>query len=137
MRTTIRKDGLVEIAVENAGSALHLIGTDSYTVDGKATVRADDVDKWEECPMPPYSKTEYEAEAARLIRLRYTADEEDAIKSRLLNALLHPEAATLAETGSGGVPDEARRFDEFYAYRLECLEKAKATLTGAAPATTT
>lgn len=92
-------------------------------------VKPEDVEHYEELPVdaiPAYTKAEYDAKVAELIRERYSADEEAAIKSKLLYTLLHPDAVTLDETGDDTQrPKEVAQFEEFYAWRLHCLELAK------------
>ncbi len=119
---------MVELVCD-ADHIIHLAGSDDYTEMRRITLPPDEADRYEEiavADIPPYTKAEYDAKVAGLIRERYTADEEDAIKSKLLYALLHPEAVTLDETGdAGSTPKEVRQFEEFWAYRTECLAIAK------------
>ena len=71
---------------------------------------------------PPYTKTEYDAKVADLIRERYPEDEENALKSKVLEAILRPDTAVILENGT---PKAVSQFDDFLTYRAECLERAK------------
>ena len=126
MKITEKQNGLVEIAVGNAGNALHLIGTDSYTVNGKASVRAVDVDKWEECPMPPYSKTEYEAKVAEMVREKYSESEEFALQRKAINAMINPDAIPV---DADGTPSVINSFNEYNRFVEQCKQRAAAMLS--------
>lgn len=111
------------------GHTLHDSRCAEVTLMRDVHVKPEDVEHYEELPVdaiPAYTKAEYDAKVAELIRQRYSVDEEEAIKSKLLYSLLHPEAVTLDETGdSPQPPKEVAQFEEFYAWRLHCLEQAK------------
>lgn len=120
--------GMWRLRCDN-GHTLHDSRCAEVTLMRDVHVKPEDVEHYVELPVdaiPAYTKAEYDAKVAGLIRERYSADEEEAIKSKLLYALLHPEAATLDETGDGTQPPkEVAQFEEFYAWRLHCLEQAK------------
>lgn len=94
-------------------------------------------DEWEELPiaeLPAFTKAEYDAKVAELIRERYTASEEFALHRKMLNAMLHPEAVTLDENGADTVPVEVREFETYNAYVGECKAEAKRLITNQAGA---
>lgn len=125
MKTTNLSNGLVEIAVENKDNALHRIGSDSYIKGGKTTVRAADADKWEECPMPPYSAEEYEKTVVDLIRERYSANDEFAIQRKIIDAIVNDPMTVEDDTE----PAALTEFREYQAFVNECKVSARTTLS--------
>lgn len=84
-----------------------------------------DVADYEAAIKPVYSKEEYDAKVAQLVRERYSADEEFALQRKMIATLLHPEAATLDESGEDTTPAEVREFEAYNAFVEDC--KARAT----------
>lgn len=68
---------------------------------------------------PAYTKEQYDAKVSELIRERYSQDEENAIKSKVLASIL---PNTLSEETNA---KHMEQFAEFNAYREECKERAK------------
>lgn len=122
MKTIPKSDTLVEIIAEQQGTVLHRVSTDKYLEGRKTTAPKADAADYDERIKPPYTKGQYDAKVASLIREKYTADEEAALKSKLLAAILHPDAAVINDDGQ---PKAVSQFDAFLAYREECLHRAK------------
>ena len=98
---------------------LHKIGTDIYT---RSTVMlpSDTIDMYEELAQrPAYSKTEYEALVATLVRERYSESEEFALQRKALNLMLDPDTIHT---------DIAAEFAAYNAYVEQCKTQAKQTL---------
>lgn len=123
-------NGRVEISTDSA----HVIrkkGDNDPTEIRRRRINADELDQWEEVAVEdllPYTTAEYNAKVDALVKERYTQSEENAITRKLLNTLLHPEAATLAETGEadGALPKEVAQFEAYNAYVEQCKLRAKA-----------
>lgn len=122
-------NGRVEISTDSA----HVIrkkGDKDPTGIRRRRVNADELDQWEEVAvedLPPYTTDEYDAKVDALVKERYAQSEENAIMRKLLNALLHPEAATLAETDDAddALPKEIAQFEAYNAYVEDCKLRAK------------
>ncbi len=101
------------------GKFVHRIGTDSYFKRG-TTLPADTTDNFEEADeIPPYTKAEYDAKVAELVRERYTESEEFALQRKAINAAFSP--STLSA-------DNNAALDEYAAYNSyveECKQRAK------------
>ncbi len=101
---------------------VHRLGTESYFIRG--TVLTDDtVEMFEEVDVvPAYTKAQYDAKVAELVRSRYSASEEFALQRKAINAAIMPATLTA---------DVAERvMDEYAAYNVyveQCKEEAKAT----------
>ena len=107
--------------VADPGKWLHKTGTDTYVP--KAPVPTADIDKWEEVDdRPAYTKEEYEAEVARLVRERYTADEEFALQRKAINAAFSPAPATTDSTS-------LEEYAAYNAYVEQCKSTAKESLS--------
>lgn len=122
MIETDKENGFVELTVSDKANILHRVGSAEYPEIRRTTVRAEEASAWEEIEQPAFTKAEYDAKVAELIRERYTADEEFALKSKMLAAILHPDAAVINEDGQ---PKAVSQFDAFLTYREECLQRAK------------
>ena len=126
---------------------LHRIGSQDYTKIHHATVK--EPDAWEEIAVeniPPYTKAEYDAKVAELVRERYTADEEFAIQRKMIGAMTTPSPLSEAEAadsatadsatadspaGDGAADIAAANLDEFQAYNAyveQCKARARALL---------
>lgn len=133
MIQTDKENGFVELTVSDKANILHRVGSAEYPEIRRTTVRAEDASAWEEIEQPAFTKAEYDAKVAELIRERYTADEEFALHRKMLNAMLHPEAVTLDENGADTVPVEVREFETYNAYVGECKAEAKELLSASGP----
>lgn len=108
--------------LSDEGRIVHRKETEHYgrvltLYEGETVENFEEVDQ-----KPPFTKEEYDAKVARFIRQRYSEDEENALKSKLLNALLHPEAVTVSADGQR--PKEIAQWDEFSAWREQCKLRA-------------
>lgn len=105
------------------GKFVHRTGTDTYFKRGTTLMTDTEADFEEVEEIPPYTKSEYDAKVAELVRGRYSDSEEFAIQRKTLEAMLHPEAVTMAEGMEE--PAEVVEFNEYNAYVTECKERAK------------
>lgn len=99
---------------------LHKIGTDTYA---KSLVLAKDDSPamYEEVDeIPPYTKAEYDAKVAEMVRERYSESEEFAIQRKVINSLLSP--MTLSAEVAEGVMAE---YAEYNNYVEGCKVRAK------------
>jgi len=119
MKITEKQSGFVEIEVEDKDNALHLKGSENYTKGGRATILASQVSHWEETEMPAYTKAEYDAKVAELVRERYSESEEFALQRKAINAAFSP--STLSSDSSGALEEYAT----YNSYVEECKARAK------------
>lgn len=128
MVTKELNNGRVEISTD-AAHVIRKIGDSNPTDVRRRRIAADEIDQWEEVAvedMRPYSDEQYNAKVAELVAERYSLTEENAITRKLLNKLLHPEAATLDETGDDTeLPREVAQFEAYNAYVESCKLRAK------------
>lgn len=121
MDTTQKSNGLVELSTDN-GYVLHRIGSEDYPpIRRIMTTTPGD---WEEVAVndiPPYTKTEYDAKAAELVRKKYSADEEFALQRKMINAT-QPCPAALSEDAAAKA---AREYAEYNAYVEQCKAEAR------------
>lgn len=101
------------------GKDIHRKGSDVYFK--RSMVLPDDtLEDFEEVDeIPKYTKAEYDAKVAELIRQKYSQDEENAIKSKVIASML---PNTLSEETN---EKHMMQFAEFNAYREECKVMAK------------
>ena len=119
MKTIEKSTTLIEIVAESNATALHKIGTDVWTPNGgRATILKTDIDQWEEAVKPPYTKAEYDAKVAELVRERYTADEEFALQRKAINAAFSPSVADDSQKAMS-------EYAEYNTYIESCKAKAK------------
>lgn len=105
------------------GRYLRRKGTDTYFRRAIA-LASDTVDDFEEvAELPPYTKAEYDAKVSELVRRRYTDSEEFALQRKMIEAMLHPEAVTVAEGEE--LPGEVSEFNAYNEYVGQCKEMAK------------
>lgn len=96
------------------GKMVHRKGTDTYFKRG-TVLPADTVADFEEVDtVPPYTKAEYDAKVAELVRERYSDSEEFAMQRKYLNSLTAPDEQSAAE------------YAAYNAYVEECKVRAKA-----------
>lgn len=123
MTTAEKTNGRVEISTDSA-HILHRIGSDDYSPIRRASIPTKDLQNWEElavADIPPYTKAEYDAKVAELVREKYTADEEFALQRKMLNAVMSPD--TISADGSA-----SKALEEYQAYNTyvqECKQRAK------------
>jgi len=98
---------------------IHRIGTDTYFKRGTVLNTDTEADFEEVDEIPPYTKAEYDAKVAELVREKYTESEEFALQRKAINAAFAP--ATLSEE-CGGVLEE---YAAYNTYVEECKQKAK------------
>lgn len=92
---------------------IHRIGTDTYFRRG-TTLPTDTADCFEEVDcIPPYTKSEYDAKVAELVRERYSDSEEFAIQRKYLNSLSAADEQAQAE------------YAAYNSYVDECKQRAK------------
>lgn len=101
---------------------VHKIGTDNYATS--VIMLPDETpDMYEEvAEKPAYSKEQYDAKVAELVRRRYSESEEFAIQRKMLNVSLDPQAIQ---------PENKAllEYAEYNAYVEECKQQAKTILT--------
>lgn len=86
----------------------------STVLPGETETDFAEVDK-----VPEYTKAEYDAMVVRLVRQRYSADEEFAIQRKMIDALVNPMTAD-ADSEPAAMP-EFRVYNEFV---NECKREA-------------
>lgn len=107
-----REDGFTEISTDQE-HVIRLKGSNDRSEIRRITVVSDNVDQWEEVSVadnPPYTEEEYKAEVVRLIRSRYSIDDETAIMRQ-----------------KNTKPDE---FAAYFAFAEQCKAQARENLTG-------
>lgn len=115
------------------GCVLRRKGGDPHSEIRNATVTIADLDNWEDVPVadiPPYTKAEYDAKVAELVRSRYSESEEFALQRKMLNAML-PQPATLSDD-SDTEPFNAEKamaeYTEYNTYVEQCKLSAPAAI---------
>lgn len=128
METTRKSSTLYELTTD-AAHILHQRGRDEYPHIRRAMTSTPDA--WEEVAVsdiPPYTKAEYDAKVAELVRERYTADEEFAIQRKMIGAMTTPSPLSEAADADSAPADSAAILDEFQAYNAyveQCKARAK------------
>ena len=102
---------------------LHKIGTDTYAkslvlAKGDTPAMYEEVDE-----IPPYTKAEYDAKVAEMVRRRYSASEEFAIQRKVINSLLSP--MTLSADSAEKVMTE---YADYNNYVQQCKAGAPAAI---------
>lgn len=110
------------IKLTATAGVIHKIGTDNYS-KSVIVLPGETMDMYEEvAEKPAYSKEQYDAKVAELVRRRYTESEEFAIQRKALNTSLNPQP--------GGYYNGAlAEYVEYNAYIEECKQQAKIILT--------
>lgn len=128
METKQLSNGRVEISTD-ADHVIRRKGDTAPTEIRRLTIEAENLGQWEEvaiADMRPYSDEQYNDKVAELVAERYPMAEENAITRKLLNKLLHPESATLDESGTDKeLPKEVAQFEVYNAYVEDCKARAK------------
>lgn len=110
------------------GMSLRRKGSKDYTIITKAAILKTDVDDWEEISIETLESQKEEAEKEReykervesLIREKYSQGDEDAIKRKMLAALV--VGNTLSEHQTESILEEFKEYNDF---AEECKVKAK------------
>lgn len=116
-----KSNNMVEITAEGE-NILHRIGSENYPEIRR--IITPNPAEWEEIAVtdiPLYTKAEYDAKVAELVREKYTADEEFALQRKMLNAIMSPD--TISADGSA-----SKALEEYQAYNTyvqECKARAK------------
>ena len=120
-----------EIVCEDPDNTLRRKGEQRTKLDRIecATIEAADLDNWEEAPIDPYTKAEYDQKVNELVRRKYSESEEMAIQRKMLALMLKPEPMTLAEDGTDTTPPALREFSDYNAYAESCKVEARASLS--------
>lgn len=92
------------------GKSIHRVGSDVYFKSGTTHV-GDTVSDFEEVDeKPAYTKAEYDAKVAELVRRRYSESEEFAIQRKAINAAFSPSASG----GENGMAlEEYRTYNDY------------------------
>lgn len=117
----IQKNLGAVIKLTSENGYIHKVGTDIYA---KSIIMLawDTLDMYEEVSeIPKYTKDEYDAKVAELVRGRYTESEEFAIQRKAINASFSP-SVTSAETALS-------EYAEYNAFVEECKIQAKEILS--------
>lgn len=105
------------IVFSTEGKIVHRKNSDCYFSRGIA-LHGDYVDMFEEVDaIPSFTKDQYDAKVAELVRQRYSADEEFALQRKAINAAFSPSVA-----------DAEQALTEYAAYNSyvnECKTRAK------------
>lgn len=101
------------------GKMVHRVGSDVYFRRGTVLKSDTEADFEEVDKVPEYTKAEYDAMVARLVRQRYSADEEFAIQRKMIDALVNPMTAD-----ADSEPVAMREFRVYNEFVNECKEKA-------------
>lgn len=108
------------------GHVLRRKGGDLHSDIRNATVTTADLDNWEEIPeadIPPYTKAEYDAKVAEMVRQRYSESEEFAIQRKVINSMLSP--MTLSADSAEKIMSE---YAEYNNYVEQCKLDAPKTI---------
>lgn len=100
---------------------IHRIGSDNY-VKSVIMLPSDTIEDYEEVPeKPAFTKDQYDAKVAELVRERYSESEEFAIQRKAMNTML-PNAMSSDENAALQAMTE---YGEYNAYVEDCKVKAK------------
>jgi len=101
------------------GKYVHRLGTEIYFRRG-TTLNTDTEANFEEVyEIPPFTKSEYDAKVAELVRQRYTESEEFALQRKAINAAFSPSTLSV---DSGSAMEE---YAAYNSYVEECKTRAK------------
>ncbi|MBD5193020.1 MAG: hypothetical protein HDS91_00650 [Bacteroidales bacterium] len=98
---------------------IHKIGTETYA---KSVIMrpSETMEMYEEvAEMPTYTKEQYDAKVAELVREKYTDSEEHAIRRKAFNVAF--SLATVSEDGNAALNE----YQEYNAYVEDCKLRAK------------
>lgn len=101
---------------------IHKIGTNTYA-NSINMLPSDTIDMYEEVDKKPaYTKEQYEAKVAELVREKYTESEEFALQRKAINAAFSP---SVVSTGSAAMEE----YQAYNAYVEDCKLRAKEILS--------
>lgn len=126
MTTKELNSGMVMIAASD-GCVLRRKGADPHSTIRQATVKAVYLSDWEEAEaseVPPYTKAEYDAKVAEMVRERYSESEEFAIQRKVINSMLSP--MTLSAESTESIFTEYTTYNN---YVEDCKARAKVELS--------
>lgn len=104
---------------------VHKTGTDIYAKK-VIMMPSDTTDMYEEvADKPAYTKDDYDAKVAELVRRKYTEAEEFALQRQMLNMMLSPETLNIYEN----YIHISHKYVEYNNYVQECKNNAKIILT--------
>ena len=102
----------------DSGKYIHRKGTDSY-FKRSFILPSQTIEDFEEVDeIPPFTKSEYDAKVAELVREKYTESEEFAIQRKAINEAFSPSTAS----ADSSAMTEYREYNSFVE---ECKQKAK------------
>lgn len=102
---------------------IHKLGTDTY-VKSIVILSSESIEAYEEVmEIPPYTKAEYDAKVAEMVRSRYSDSEEFAIQRKVINSLLSP--MTLSADSAEKVMTE---YADYNNYVQQCKADAPAAI---------
>lgn len=104
------------------GRTVHRIGSDTYFKRGTVLDNDAEADFEEVDEIPPFTKEEYDAKVAELVRRRYSASEEFAIQRKAVNLMLNPQTIDADSEVALPILDD---FNEYNAYVEECKVRAR------------
>lgn len=133
-----RIDGFVEISCDKA----HIIrrkGSDDPTQSRMATVRTGAEEEWEEVSLSEVLATRearerdeaYKADVVARIRVRYSADDENAILRKMIALTVQPmptEEGALLEAVENRAQQVMAEFEEYNAFAEQCKAEAAAEI---------
>ena len=98
---------------------IHKIGTETYA-KSLIMLPSETMEMYEEvAEKPTYTKEQYDAKVAELVREKYTESEEFALQRKAINAAFLP--ATVSEDGNAALNE----YQEYNAYVEDCKLRAK------------
>lgn len=128
MIKTTKRNGLTLMHATEAPN-LHKLSTDEWFPANRILLPSESLDDFEEGTEPPYSKSDYDAKVAELVRQRYSESEEAGIQRKMINTITAPQVCSA---------DEAARYVQEYeiynAYVEECKVRARGELEANPPA---
>lgn len=117
IESTQISNGLVKLTAQEG--FIHKKGTETYA-KSIIMLPSDTLDMYEEvAEKPAYTKEEYEAKVAELVRGRYSESEEFALQRKAINAAFSPSVLS-AESDSA-----LAEYAEYNAFVEECKQRAK------------
>lgn len=101
---------------------IHIIGTDTY-VKSIIMLPSQTLEDFEEVDeIPPFTKSEYDAKVAELVREKYTESEEFAVQRKMMNLLMPTAMSNHSEEQANSIMAE---YNEYNSFVEKCKEKAK------------
>lgn len=109
------------------GCVLRRKGGDPHSEIRNVAVTTADLDNWEEVPVadiPPYTKAEYDAKVAELVRSRYSESEEFALQRKMLNAMLPQPLSEDGDTEPFDAEKAMAEYAQYNTYVEQCKTNA-------------